>query len=190
MLLMKLTKCCTVLSIIFVVEPIISDKGYLKPAYIPLSIDIPEYYKGEVVDPCTIEFSAPGCAYDLALTSLTSQLVTYSPYTLGGVTFEPPNGTMGLPYWAFEHFRQQASKSPFEEQKRRYCLPVLDPQLWSCKEEPFNQEQERTYSNLVQYKLLRAFETIHNHTDHSLTLGARVNDLAAYKIIIDYPSEE
>lgn len=38
-----------VLSVIFVVEPIISEKGYLKAVHIPLSIDIPEYYNGRVV---------------------------------------------------------------------------------------------------------------------------------------------
>lgn len=117
-------------------------------------------------------------------------MVTYSAYTVSGVTFEPPNGTMGLPYWAMDHFGREVAKSSFEEQRRRYCLPVLDPHLWTCKEEPFDQEKQQTYSNLVQYKLLRGFETVHNHTDHSLTLGKRIEDLGAYKIIVDYPSEE
>ena len=69
----------------------------------------------------------------------------------GGVTFEPPNGTMGLPYWALMHFTKQVESSPFEDEYRSYCLPVLDPNVISCKEVPFDEARGRTNSSLVRY---------------------------------------
>ena len=122
-----------VLSIIFVVELAISTHGTQKPVYLPLSIDIPETYEGVTVDPCTIEIGDPGCAYNLALTALSAQMVSYQSYTMGGVTFDPPNGTMGLPYWALKHFSDSVETTRFEEEYRQYCLPVLDPHVISCK---------------------------------------------------------
>ena len=73
----------------------------------------------------------------------------------GGVQFEPPNGTMGLPYWALEHFSKQVESSGFEEEYRSYCLPVLDPNIISCKEEPFDQQLGRTNSSLVEWLPLK-----------------------------------
>lgn len=155
---------------------------------IPLSIDIPFIWNGTIVDPCATEISAPGCTYDLALTALTSQLVTYAPYTVAGVTFEPPNGTLGLPYYAMEHFSKEVASSPFEEEYRQYCLPVLDPHIITCTEEPFDQLLGETNSSLVQYKSLHVSETI-NSTGVPIH-QAPITDAGMFKIIIDYPSDE
>jgi hypothetical protein len=73
----------SVLSVIFVVEPIISDKGEESPAYIPIGIDIPWMWHGRNIDACSQQIAAPGCSYDLALTALSSGLVTYTDYTVG-----------------------------------------------------------------------------------------------------------
>ncbi|KAK3645732.1 hypothetical protein LTR56_008919 [Elasticomyces elasticus] len=144
----------SVLSVIFVVEPIISDEGQESPAFIPIGIDIPWEWEGEVVDPCSTSIAEPGCSYDLGMTALSSELITYTPFEVGGVTFMPPNGTMGLPYWAMQHFSDQVRTSQFEEEWRQYCLPVLDPNIISCTEEPFDQARGRTNSSLVQYETL------------------------------------
>lgn len=77
----------SVLSVIFVVEGIISSEGIEKPVRtIPLSVDIPFEY-----DPCRLQISAPGCTYELAVNSLASLLVTSTPFTIAGVEFDPPN---------------------------------------------------------------------------------------------------
>lgn len=176
----------SVLSVIFVIEAVISSKGELVPAYIPLSVDIPETYNGKTVDPCTLKLSAPGCAYELALTSLSSQLVTYAPYTIGGVTFEPPNGTLGLPYYAMKHFADQVESSSFEEEYRQYCLPVLDPHIIKCTEEPFNQSQGETNSSLVRYKPMHVSET----DSFGLQVHSVVEQPGMYEVIVDYPNHD
>lgn len=58
---------------------------------------------------------------------------------------------MGLPYWAMKHFTKQVESSRFEEEYRSYCLPVLDPHIITCTEEPFDQQLGRTNSTLVEY---------------------------------------
>ena len=179
----------SVLSIVFVVEAVISDQGEPVPVHIPLSIDIPESYNGETVDPCTLSIAAPGCAYDLALTALSSQLVTYTPYTVGGVTFEPPNGTMGLPYWAMKHFSQQVESTHFEEEHRQYCLPVLDPHLITCKEEPFSQERGETNSSLIRYKKLDVYDKGYTGPQGHRVPQERIQWTGMFKIIMDYPSD-
>ena len=80
----------SVLSVIFVIEPVISKHGFQSPAYIPIGIDIPWEWEGIVVDPCSKSIAEPGCSYDLAITALTSQLVTYLPYTVGENALEIP----------------------------------------------------------------------------------------------------
>ena len=74
----------SVLSVIFVVDAVISEKGEPMPIQIPMSVDVPEEWDGQVVDPCVTSISAPGCEYDLAINTLASQLITYTPYTVGG----------------------------------------------------------------------------------------------------------
>lgn len=179
----------SVLSVIFVIEAVISDKGEQVPAYIPISIDIPEEYKGKTVDPCVKRFSRPGCAYAYATTSLSSQLVIYSPYTVAGVRFEPPNGTMGLPYYAMEHFRNEVSSSIFDEERRQYCLPVMDPHIIKCHEEPFNQYRSETISSLVRYKALNVSEVNYSGPPNDTTATlVSLYGLGTYKIVVDYPS--
>lgn len=73
----------SVLSVIFVVDSIISDQGYDSPAFIPTGVEIPWEWHGKAVDPCSKSLQQPGCSYDLAMTSLTSQLVTFTPYIVG-----------------------------------------------------------------------------------------------------------
>jgi hypothetical protein len=92
----------------------------------------------------------------MALHSLSSQLVTYQDYTIAGVTFQAPNGTMGLPYHAMKHFQQQVSQTQFEDARRRYCLPVLDPQVWKCQEVLVNGTtcQSDDKLHFVKYKTL------------------------------------
>ena len=153
----------SVLSVIFVVEGVISAKGEMVPIYsITLSQDAPSDY-----DPCSLAFGTPGCAYDLAMTSLTSMLVTVTPFTVAGVTFEPPNGTLGLPYHAMKHFSDQVASSPFDEEHRRYCLPTLEPHLIRCTEEPFNQVLGQTDSNLMRVEQLLVYKN-HSGTPHQI----------------------
>ena len=99
----------SVLTVIFVIESVISDQGEQVPVHIPISIEIPETYEGVVVDPCTLDLSDPGCSYQLAMNALSSQLITSQEYTIAGVTFDPLNGTMGLPYYAMKHFTDEVS---------------------------------------------------------------------------------
>lgn len=56
-----------------------------------------------------------------------------------------------MPYWAMQHFSDQIKSTRFEEERRSYCLPVLDPDIIHCTEEPFDQQRARTNSSLVQY---------------------------------------
>lgn len=117
------------------------------PVHIPLSMDHPDGH-----DPCGTNINAPTCTYVLALQALSSQLVSYQPYIIGGVTFEPPNGTLGLPYHAMKHFADQVSSSPFENARRRYCLPVLDPHIIKCTEVPINHTTCESVDNFVKFK--------------------------------------
>jgi hypothetical protein len=76
---------------------------------------------------------------------------------LGGVTFDPKNGTLGLPYYAMQHFTDQVQSSAFEEERRQYCLPVLDPHIIRCTEEPFLPPQGDTIESengLIKYEQL------------------------------------
>jgi hypothetical protein len=51
---------------------------------------------------------------------------------MAGVTFSAPNGTFGFPYGALEYFAAKANSSVFVDEKRQFCLPVLNPKLVSC----------------------------------------------------------
>ena len=51
---------------------------------------------------------------------------------------------MGLPYYAMDHFSKQVATSPFEEEYRQYCLPVLHPHVIKCTEVPFDQGSDHT----------------------------------------------
>ena len=152
--------------------------------------------------------AAPGCTYDLALTALSSHLVTYQPYTIGGVTFEPPNGTLyvyqlaysspianylllcisGLPYFAMQHFTNEVASTPFEEEHRQYCLPVLDPHLITCEEEHFIQDLGRTNTSLVKYEVLEMYAPANASTPNNETKW-QAKDYRVYRLALDYTNE-
>lgn len=57
----------------------------------------------------------------------------FQQYTIGGVTSEPPNGTMGLPYWALRHFSDSVESTTSEEVTYNQCCDVLlrmDSVIW------------------------------------------------------------
>ena len=177
----------SVMSVIFVIEAVVSDKGYQVPVPIPIGIDIPETF----VDPCPNSWSSPGCTYDLALTTLSSLLSTYTPFTIAGVTFEPPNGTLGMPYGARKHFANEVASATADEERRQYCLPVLEPHIISCTEVPFNQSLYQTENNFVRYNAMS--NSVTQYGNRETGAGAQnvsITDVGAYQIVVDYPSTD
>ena len=161
----------SVLSVVFVVDVITDSIGTPMDAYFPLSADIPTKY-----EPCANSLTNPYCTYDLAMTALSSQLITHTPYTIGGVTFQSPNGTLGLPYQALAHFARNVSDTKYEDEYRQYCLPVLSPQIITCKELAVNQSSAMTVPvDTVQYRF----------ADVSLQLNNQNITEDAYLIILD-----
>lgn len=112
-------------------------------------------------------------------------LLNLSIALIAGVTFQARNGTMGLPYYAMDHFHRQVRSSTFEEERRSYSLPVLDPHLVSCTEEPIELGQMKTNSSLVQYTPLSAFKNNANSANASDVL---VSDM--YEVSIPYPTDD
>lgn len=126
--ILVLSGVSTVLGVIFVLDTVQATMGVsTDPFPIALSADIPAR-----ADMCSASLSQGTCAYDLATTALSSQLITHTPYTIAGVTFSAPNGTFGIPYGALEYFAATANSSLFGDEKRQYCLPILNPKLVSC----------------------------------------------------------
>ena len=74
----------------------------------------------------------------------------------------------------------------FEDEHRQYCLPVLDPQIITCHEEPFDQKHDQTFSSLVRYKQLNASEV--NYTPDQVGHLVSLFELGTFKIVADYPS--
>ena len=178
----------SVLSVIFVVDVVTSTVGEDMPAYIPTSADVPLTYNGMELDDCRGAFANPGCTYDLALTSLASQLVTNTPYTIGGVTFMSPNGTMGLPYWALKHFSENVTDTIFDNEFRQYCLPVMNPHVIKCTEVPFVQSYGETKDSTAQYLSLDVYETDYFAYDNYSKPHQIKDVIDMYKVVIDYPS--
>ena len=178
----------SVLSVIFVVEAVTSSKGVQMPSYIPTSADVPMTHNGAQLDDCRGAFANPGCTYDLALTSLASQLVTNIPYTIGGVTFDSPNGTLGLPYYAMQHFAENVSHSLFDDEYRQYCLPVLNPHVIKCEELPFVQAWAETNDSTVLYQQMYVHEQDYFAYDNYTKLHDRLVNTTIYKIEFDYPT--
>ena len=87
-----------------------------------------------------------------------------------------------MPYGAMLHFQRQVKSSVFEEERRRYCLPVLDPHLITCTEVKINETTEQTNSSLVKWKVLNVFEPKDNGT------STQIKNTGMYKVTIDYPS--
>ena len=80
-----------------------------------------------------------------------------------------------------KHFSDEVSKSNYEEEHRRYCLPVMDPHIITCEEEPFNQTTLETESNLVRYKKLDAYANDTDGVPHKLP------DNGMYQITSPFP---
>ena len=91
-----------------------------------------------------------------------------------------------------KHFSDQVQSSTFEEEYRQYCLPVLDPHIITCKEEPFNQDKGETYSNVVRYQTLNVSKTEYSDTRNrsGLHLVPITGAPDVYKITFDYPSDD
>jgi hypothetical protein len=88
---------------------------------------------------------------------------------------------MGMPYQAMKHFADQVASSPFEEEHRRYCLPVMDPHIIRCTEAPFNQTLGKTDSNLAHYKKLDVYVNDTAGTPHA------IKNAGMYRISSPYP---
>jgi hypothetical protein len=126
--LVILSGVTTVLGVIFVLATVRDTDGVqASPSKITISADVPPE-----IDQCAVKLSEDTCTYDLAASALSSQVITHTPFTMGGVTFKAPNGTFGLPYGALKHFGRTVNESIFGDQKRQYCLPVLNRKLVSC----------------------------------------------------------
>ena len=125
---LALSGISTVLGVLFVLDTVQATMGVsTDPFPVVLSADIPAR-----ADMCSTSLSQGTCAYDLATAALSSQLITHTPYTMAGVTFSAPNGTFGIPYGALEYFAVKANSSLFGDEKRQFCLPILNPKLVSC----------------------------------------------------------
>ena len=90
---------------------------------------------------------------------------------------------MGLPYYAMRHFADQVERSMYEEERRQYCLPVLEPHIITCTEEPFNQTLGQTDSNLVKFQVLDVFQNTTSGPE-------KIDGVGMEKITMPYPSDE
>ena len=118
-----------VLSIVFVLDSRLIPGEDRTRVSVTLGGDVPA-----LPDACRSSLTAAGCTYDLAMSALTSQLITHTPYTFDNITFSGAEGTMGLPVGAMRAFADQAVHSRFGQEKARFCLPVFRPNLVTCKE--------------------------------------------------------
>lgn len=107
----------------------------------------------------------------------------YQKYSIAGVTFEPPNGTMGLPYHAMKHFQDEVKSVQFENARRRYCLPVMDPHTIKCEEVKVNATTcESVDGKFVKFKSLNV-SSYNEETDKSNYMGTGL-----YKISSPFPA--
>lgn len=61
---------------------------------------------------------------------------------------------MGLPYYAMKHFSDEVATLPFLTARRRYCLPVLDPDIIKCTEMPVDPHTCETSDNFAKFETL------------------------------------
>jgi len=92
-----------------------------------LSFNVPQE-----IDGCDVSVTDPKCAYVLAAAALSSLLITRGNYTIAGVTFSSPYGTLGIPMDVLEQFVQQVIHSKFDNERTEYCLPLLPKRSVSC----------------------------------------------------------
>lgn len=127
------------LSVIFVIDYGENYNQYtLYRRDVILSADVPV-----LDDTCATSITSPNCAYDLAVPTLSSQLITHTPYTISSIEFLPPFGTQGLPYDVLNKFSQDVGTSAFGNKLyRQYCLPVLNAKTVSCEQDVDNRRVE------------------------------------------------
>jgi hypothetical protein len=163
----------SVLGVIFVLDTTRATEGVQSYEFsIPLSADIPPS-----TDKCSTSLSEGTCVYDIATTALSSQLITHTPYTMGGVTFSPPNGTRGIPYGALKQFAATVNGSLFGNEKRQYCLPVLNRKLVTCTEDPASGGDG---TNRVFYDVKDDTKTFNGKTVYEVTFDP---DHPEYRIV-------
>ncbi|KAK4618816.1 hypothetical protein CLAFUR0_11864 [Fulvia fulva] len=91
-----------VLSIVFVLDSRLVPGDNSTNVSVTLGGDVPA-----LPDACRSSLTAAGCTYDLAMSALTSQLITHTPYTFDNITFSGAEGTMGLPSSEIEYMSTQ-----------------------------------------------------------------------------------
>lgn len=116
-----------VLSIVFVIDAKLMPDDELSTVQVSLGADTPT-----LPDACRSSLTAEGCTYDLAMSALTSQLITHTPYTFNNVTFSGAEGTRALPVGAMKDFADRAVESDFGQERSKYCLPLMRPNLVNC----------------------------------------------------------
>ena len=164
----------SVLGVIFVLDTNRAIKGLQSDNFsIPLSANVPPS-----TDKCSTSLSEGTCVYDIATTALSSQLVTHTPYTMGGVTFSVLNGTRGIPYGALKYFAATVNGSLFGDEKRQYCLPVLNQKLVTCTKDPALVSGSGT--NRVFYDVKDAVTTFNNKTVYELTFDPNADYRKVY----------
>ena len=90
---------------------------------------------------------------------------------------------MGLPYYAMQHFANEVKSIPFEDARRRYCLPVLDPHIIKCTEVPINHTTcESIDGQFVKFQSLNA-SNWDEKEDKENYIGTGL-----YKVASPYPS--
>ena len=93
---------------------------------------------------------------------------------------------MGLPYYAMKHFSDQVKSIPFEDARRRYCLPVLAPDIIKCEEVPINHTTcESVDGSFVRFKSLNVSEW---KEDLGKNGKEKYIGTGLYKISSPYPS--
>lgn len=90
---------------------------------------------------------------------------------------------MGLPYYAMDHFRTEVASIPFQDARRRYCLPILDPNVITCEEVPINPVTCASEDNFIKFKTLFTDEPM-KAADKNVSVPTGL-----YKITSPYPND-
>ncbi|KAJ5820450.1 hypothetical protein N7474_006041 [Penicillium riverlandense] len=98
-------------------------------------------------DACLASVTAANCTYSLALGPLSSLLIAREPYQIAGFTFRDgdPFGTHGIPYDALYQFWNDPELSRWGDLTTQYCLPMLDPNTVSCRQDVSNSRVNYRY---------------------------------------------
>jgi hypothetical protein len=97
---------------------------------------------------------------------------------------------MGIPYYAMKQFSDLVKSSPFEEERRQYCLPILDPNLITCEEAPFLPDRPETVSGFTSNTTLVKYRPLDvSHKDDAGNV-IKYLDSEIYEIAIPSPTEQ